>query len=376
MRFFHLADLHLGKVLNDVSFLEDQAYILNEILSLCDVHQPRAVLIAGDVYQRSSPQAEAVALFDSFLTRLVKKGLKVFVIAGNHDQRDRVAYLSGLLPEQGVFLGGGQEGAVRTVTLRDEFGALHVHLMDYVRLHAVRRQYPEAGLKTPDDAVRQVLSTAPLALEGRHVLVAHQFILGGQISDSEEHQIGGSDAVDARLFDAFDYVALGHLHGPQRVLRDTVRYAGSPLKYSFSEVNHQKGVLMVDVLGKGRVDIQKLPLKPLRDVSVVRGKTEELLKRPLDENYCWVQAEDEAVHPDARLMLRSVFPNMLRFSVENGKQAAGTWEENDAAVEKQDVLSLFSSFYQLQNGDALPSEEHKKIFRDIAQKLGGVNDEN
>lgn len=262
MKLIHLSDLHLGKRVNDFSMLEDQQYILAEILQIIDREKPDGVLIAGDVYDKSVPSAEAVALLDDFLVRLSKRELRIFVISGNHDSPERMAFGGRLMERSGVHLAPVYDGRVEPVVLTDEYGPVKLYLLPFVKPSHVRRCFPEREIATYTDAVAAAVEAMGVDTAVRNVLVTHQFVTGAARCDSEELSVGGTDNVDASVFDPFDYVALGHIHGPQQVGRETVRYCGTPLKYSFSEAGHKKSVTVVELGAKGSVTIRTIPLKP------------------------------------------------------------------------------------------------------------------
>ena len=346
MRFLHIADLHLGKQMNDLSLLPDQEYILEQIVSIAQNEQADAVLIAGDVYQRSSPQAEAMALFDSFVSRLVSLGKRVFVISGNHDSALRVSYFASLIKSSGVYVTEAFDGTLQSV-----------------------RKLPEEKITTYQDAVEAVLRQTPVDPKKRNILLCHQFITGCETSDSEERAVGGLDNIDASVFDAFDYVALGHIHKPQRVLRDTLRYAGSPLKYSFSEANHNKSVTIVDVLEKGDIAVRTEPLYPLHDVRMIEGMLDDLMNMPYSEDYLWVTVHDELPPPDARVTLSVNFPNMMKYSIVNSKTKQDIDVLATQSMENKSITELFSDFYRLQNNDQAPSEAHQKVLDKVLKEL-------
>ena len=372
MRFLHIADLHIGKQLNDVSFLEDQRYILEQIIQMAERERVDAVLIAGDVYQKSSPQAEAMTLFNDFLTRLVGAGMKVFVISGNHDSDQRIAYFSALIRGAGVYVSERFEGTLQKASFDDEYGRINICLMPFLKPAHVRRFFPGEKITGYQDAVRLVLENSPVNTGERNILLCHQFITGAERSDSEDVTVGGLDNIDASLFDDFDYVALGHIHKPQRILRDTLRYAGSPLKYSFSEVDHKKSAALVDVQEKGDVHVKLLPLYPLRDMRKVEGLIAEILDMPYSEDYVAVTVHDEIVPPDAKLEITaSVFPNMMKFTVENSKTKYSSDVLANDRVERKSVAELFCDFYRMQHNDVLPTEEQLKIFENVCRELEG-----
>ena len=369
MRFLHTADLHLGKQMNDLSLLPDQEYILRQIISIAEDVQADAVLIAGDVYQRSSPQAEAMALFDAFVSRLVELKKRVFVISGNHDSAQRVSYFSSLIKSSGVYVSEVFDGTLQSVALKDGEGEIVIWMLPFLRPSQVKRKLPEEKITTYQDAVEAVLRHTAIDTRKRNILLCHQFITGSETSDSEELAVGGLDNIDAAVFDAFDYVALGHIHKPQRVLRDTLRYAGSPLKYSFSEADRDKSVTLVDVLEKGEIAVRTVPLYPLHDVRLIEGKLDDLMNMPYSEDYLWVTVHDELPPPDARVTLSVNYPNMMKFSIVNSRTKYDIDVLATQSMESKTISELFSDFYRLQNNDQIPSEAHQKVLRKVMEEL-------
>lgn len=369
MRFIHIADLHIGKQLNDVSLLEDQEYILDQILDITESQKADAVLIAGDVYQRSSPQADAMALFDRFITRLTAAGKKVFIISGNHDSALRISYFSSLVRQAGVYISEQFDGTLQSVTLHDSDGELIVHLLPFLRPSTVRNRLPEEKILSYQDAVEVVLHNSPVDRKKRNILLCHQFITGSEISDSEERSVGGLENIDASVFDAFDYVALGHIHKPQQIGRKTLCYSGSPLCYSFSEVTHRKSVTVIDIREKGLINVTREPLYPLHAMRTVEGKMADLMRMDYSEDYVWVTLHDESVPPDARVTLSTVFPNMMKFSVVNSKTRYDLDVTARESMENKSVEELFCDFYRLQNNDQLPKEEHLKLLNKVLKEM-------
>ncbi len=369
MRFLHIADLHLGKMMNDLALTEDQEYILGQIVSVADRENVDAVLIAGDVYQRSSPQAEAMALFDGFVSRLAAKGRKVFVISGNHDSASRISYFSSLVRSSGVYVTENFTGALQGVTLRDEDGEITVWMLPFIRPFQVKRALPAEKISTYQDAVEAVLRQTKVDTRRRNVLVCHQFITGAETSESEELAVGGLDNIGASVFDDFDYVALGHIHKPQKVLRETLRYAGSPLKYSFSEASHVKSAVIADLGRKGDITVRTVPLYPIRDVRLIEGTLDELMRQPYSEDYLWVTIRDENPPPDARVTLGVNFPNIMKFSVVNSRTKYDLDVSALQSMENKSVLELFSDFYRLQNNDRAPDEARRKVLEKVLRQL-------
>lgn len=375
MKFLHTADLHLGKRMNEMDLWEDQVYILRQITEIASAEKVDAVLIAGDIYQKASPSGEAMVLFNDWITELTERGIKVMIVGGNHDDHRRIAYFSQLLRRSGVYVADRFEGQLQSVALEDEHGALVVHLLPFLRPSAVRPFFPEMEIRTTQEAVEAVLAASPMSLGGRHVLLAHQFVLGAQTSESEEHSVGGLDQVSDEVFCAFDYVALGHIHKPQAMGRQTLRYAGSPLAYSFSEAGQEKSVCIVELGAMGEVSVEKAALQPLHRVREVRGAFDEVMALPYSEDYVRVTLTDELVAPDARISVSTVFPNMMKFAVEN---SASRWEEDitpGESVENKSVEALFDDFYRLQNGGAEPTEAEMKMLREVLRELEENRDE-
>lgn len=369
MRFLHIADLHLGKILNDLSFIEDQRYILKKITETAISERINAVLIAGDIYQKTAPSAEAMALFDGFITGLIREGLKVFIISGNHDSPQRVSYLSSIVRESGVYVSDAFAGSIQQIRLADEYGDICISLMPFLRPSDVRRAYPDETISTYEDAIAAVMAHNPIDQGVRNVMLCHQFITGAQVSDSEELAVGGLDQISAELFDEFDYVALGHLHRPQRVRRDTVRYAGTPLKYSFSEVNDAKSVTIIDMRIKGDIELRNVPLTPIKDMRLVEGMLEDIMKMPYSEDYVWVTVNDEIVPPDAKLDILTVFPNMMKFSISNSRTREDFDIQAAESVENKDIHELFTDFFRLINNDKEPAPEHIEVLDAVLKRL-------
>jgi len=361
--------------MNDLSLLKDQEYILQQVVQIAAEEKADAVLIAGDVYQRSSPQAEAMALFDSFVSRLVEQDMKVFVISGNHDSALRISYFSSLVKNAGVYVTEAFNGELQHVTLRDRDGDVTVWMLPFLRPAQVKRALPEEKIVSYQDAVQAVLRHAKIDFTGRNVLLCHQFITGCQVCDSEELMVGTLDHIDGAVFDGFDYVALGHIHGPQKVLRDTVRYAGSPLKYSFSEAHHQKSVTVADMQEKGEVQLRTVPLYPLHDVRLIDGKLDDIMRMPYSEDYVWITIRDELPPPDARVTLSVNFPNMMKFSVVNSKTKFDLDVKATENMENKSVLELFEDFYRLQNNDQLPGDMHMQVLGKVIRELEEKPDE-
>ena len=364
MKFIHLSDLHLGKRVNEFSMLEDQQYILTEILHIIDAENPDGVLIAGDVYDKSVPSAEAVALLDDFLVRLSKRSLRVFLISGNHDSPERMAFGGRLMESSGVYVAPVYDGKVAPITLTDEYGPVKVYLLPFVKPAHVRRSFPEREISTYTDAVNVAIEAMDVDPAERNVLVTHQFVTGAARCDSEELSVGGADNVDVSVFDPFDYVALGHIHGPQQVSRATVRYCGTPLKYSFSEAGHQKSVTVVELGPKSKVSVRTVPLAPQRDLVELRGTYEELTFRGFYErtsyqkDYIHITLTDEEDIPDAVRKLQIIYPYLMKLDYDNKRTRAGFHPDGAEGAEHRSPLELLEEFYQQQNGQPMGQEQH------------------
>lgn len=311
MKLIHLSDLHIGKRVNEFSMAEDQKYILNQILEIIDREQPDCVVIAGDVYDKSIPSAEAVQILDDFLTRLAGRKIPTAMISGNHDSPERLSFGAQLMKESGIYVSPVYDGQVQSIGFADEYGEVRVYLLPFLKPATVRHVYEEETVESYQDAVETAISHLPLDTSCRNVLVAHQFAAGASRCESEEMSVGGIDQVDVSVFDDFDYVALGHIHSPQSAGRPAVRYCGTPLKYSFSEAGQQKSVSVVELFEKGRVEIREVPLTPLRDMRKIRGTYLELTARSFyqgtnTEDYIQAILTDEEDIPDGMQKLRLI----------------------------------------------------------------------
>ncbi len=355
MKFLHLADLHLGKRVNGFSMLEDQAHILRQILAILDDEQPDGALIAGDVYDKSVPSVEAVELLDGFLTELRARGVPVLLISGNHDSPERLAFGGRVMDSCGIHISPVYDGALAPVTLHDEFGPVHVWLLPFVKPAHVRRWFPDADIESYTDAVAEAVAHMDIDTAARNVLVTHQFVTGGARSGSEELSVGGTDNVDSGVFAPFDYVALGHLHGAQHIGRETIRYAGSPLKYSFSEARRHKSVTVVTLGEKGDVQVRTAALTPLRELREIRGSYDELTARSFYEHttyrsdYLHLILTDEQDVFDAMSRLRTIYPYLMTLDYDNARTRAAGGMSVPAETERRTPLELFEALYQRQN---------------------------
>lgn len=380
MKLLHTSDLHIGKRVNEFSMIEDQEYILNEMLKIVDEEKPQGILMAGDIYDKGVPSVEAVTLFDWFLTELHRRKLAIFIVSGNHDSSERINFGGRIMEENQIHIAGTFRGQLDKVTLMDEHGPLNIYLLPFIKPAMVRRFYPDDKIETYEEAVKAILKASHINPSERNILVAHQFITSGdrepERSDSESISLGGLDNIDASVFDDFDYVALGHIHGPQRIGRDTVRYAGSPLKYSFSEVKQIKSVTMVDMGEKGMVNYTKIPLIPSKDMRVIKGPIEALLDpvnyskaNTLDYIHATITNEEEIY--DAIGKLRSVYPNIMRLDFENSKTMWNADAKLAAVdVEQKSSMELFEEFYEKQNNVKMTDKQHR-IMQNLFEEMAG-----
>ncbi len=374
MKFLHTADLHIGKKIYEQSLMEDQSHILNQIYETALEEQVDAVVIAGDIYDRAIPPAEAVTLLDDFLTRLTEKKIPVIAVTGNHDSAERVAFAGRILEKQGLYIAGGAEGSLKTVTLEDAYGPVAFVCLPFIRPAAV-------GASSSAQAVEEMLGRHPMSLSAcqRNVLVTHFFVVGEsgegpEISDSEtDTQVGGLDAVPAALFRHFDYVALGHIHKPQHMGRGNVYYAGSPLKYSFSEAQWDKSVNLVELAEPGNVTVRKIPLSPLRDMRSIRGRLKELMEPERiaaegegSRDYLQAVLTDTEELIDPMGTLRSAYPNVLFIQMEK-KACSGTEEYSSRLPgQRKSISQLFEEFYEMLKGE--PLDEVRQQFVEEAAR--------
>lgn len=378
MKLVHLSDLHLGKRVYEYSMIEDQRYILGEILEIIDREQTDGVILAGDIYDKQLPPVEAVRLFDSFLEQLVQREQKVFVIGGNHDSIDRISFASPLLQQSGVYISRSYDGKTEPVVLEDSYGTCNIYLLPFVKPVQVAQLYPGEEIKDYTDALQLSIQQMQMDYRQRNVLVMHQYVAGASRCESEETSIGGLDDVNAKVLDGIDYVALGHIHGPQSVGKQTIRYCGTPLKYSFSEWKQTKSVTIVELKDKGDVQIRTIPLTPLRDFYEIRGTYEELTARsyyegqPFWKGYLKVVLTDEEDVPEALGKLRAIYPYIMRMEYDNMRTRTSSEVGVTEQVEEKTPRQLFEELYQIQNGTEMSGEQGAVVDELIAKIWGGV----
>ena len=380
MKFLHMSDLHIGKSIGAFSMAEEQRRAFDQAIGCIRTEKPGAVLLAGDVYDRAVPGAEAVGLFDDLLTALAREGVAVLLIPGNHDSPERLGFAGRLLAGSRIYF-CGREMAMRKVTLPDEYGEVNFWLMPYTNPAKTRGLFGgQSEPETHQEAVAAMLGAAGVDYGARNVLLSHQFYTkAGQKperSDSELDPLGGLDAVDAGLIERFDYAALGHLHRGQSAGHPHIRYCGSPVKYSVSEIGHDKTLTLVELRGKGEpIEIRLLPLSPLRGMRRIKGGLAEVTgagypgREPSgDYIHVTLTDEEEIIGPMGKL--RSVYPNAIGLEFENSRTAAADVLANAAAAPETESLSayeLFAQFFLESQGGAM-SAEQAEIVREILER--------
>lgn len=379
MKLLHLGDLHIGKRLGEFDLIEDQKYILDRVIELVKAETVDAVMLAGDIYDKSIPSESAVSLFDYFLRRLSDEKIQTFVISGNHDSDERLQFGSSLFEKNGVFISAKYEGILYKKELRDSYGKLNVYLLPFIKASVVRKYFPDEEIVTYDDAVRVVLRHAGINEKERNVIVAHQFVAGRGIqpvlAGSEGmsvQSVGLVEQIGMDAFDLFDYVALGHIHSPQKIGREEVRYAGSMLKYSFSEVHSDKSVSIVTMKEKGNVIVEQHPLKPLRDLRHLKGRLEVLLKKENisdPEDYVYVTLTDENSVNDAMGIIRQYYPRTVKLDYDNSHTRDTMETDGVKLIENKSFSELIREFYEMMYGCQM-SEEEMKVMCEVAREAG------
>ena len=382
MRILHLADLHLGKILQEQPLLEDQKYMLEEIIKKVQEENIEIILISGDIYDRSIPQTDAVDMLDYFLNKLIKDLKKqVFIISGNHDSKERLGFGNKIFENDGLYISSKYEGQIKKVELQDEYGKLNIYLLPFIKPVEVKK-YFEDEILSYDETIKKIIEKENIDETQRNIILTHQFVtcIGEEVerTDSETISLGGIDNVDISNYDKFDYVAIGHVHRPQRIGRDTARYAGTMLKYSFSEVNHKKTIPIIDFKEKGNINIKLVELTPLRDMREIKGPIEELTKK---ENYKNTNTEDyikaiitneEPVY-DAIGQIRKVYPNVLKLEIQNSKSSVSQNDEKEKElqnIKNKSEVELFNEFYKFQNYTEL-NDEQTQVIENIVKEIKG-----
>ncbi len=378
MKLIHLSDLHIGKRVNEFSMLEDQEYILTKIVNIIDSEKPDAVLIAGDVYDKSVPSAEAVQLFDDFLVRLAKRNLNTFIISGNHDSAERLAFGGRLMELSGIHLSPVYNGKVEPISLEDEHGSVNFYMLPFIKPANARRFFEDETIESYTDAIRVAVDNMEIDESKRNVLITHQFVTGAERSESEEISVGGSDNVDASVFDIFDYVALGHIHGPQNIGSEKIRYCGTPLKYSFSETKHKKSVTVVELGKKSELEIRTVPLIPKHDMREIKGKFDEIVlkenyRNTNTDDYMHITLTDENDIPDAIGKLRIIYPNLMKIDYDNTRTRNNNRIDTAENIEAKTKLQLFCELFEQQNNRPM-SEEQLEFSQQLIDSIWGEDE--
>lgn len=378
MKIIHLADLHIGKRVNEFSMIDDQKHILNQILEIIDKEKPDAVIIAGDVYDKQVPSIEAVELLDSFISDISKRKTTTFIISGNHDSAERLAFGSSLMAMGKIYISPVYNGKISKYTLKNDFGSANFYLLPFVKPSHVKRFFPDEKIESYTDAIKVVVDNLKLDTSEINILIAHQFVTGASRTESEEISVGGLDNVDASVFEDFDYVALGHIHRPQKIGTERIRYCGTPLKYSFSEVNDAKSVSIIEINSKEDFNLRTIPLIPKRDMRKIRGTYEELITKTSYENtntddYIHVTLTDEFNVVDAIQKLRVIYKNIMKLEYDNIRtRESRKINLDNMVIENKNPLEIFSEFYKLQNNKEM-DDEQKKIIKKIMEEVWEEN---
>ena len=363
MKFIHLSDLHLGIRVNDFSMSEDQRYILDRILDIIDREAPDGVIIAGDIYDKSMPPAEAVAMFDDFISSIAEKKVKTFIISGNHDSAERIAFGSRIMNAGGIYLSPVYNGDIKPVAMEDEYGTVNIYMLPFVRPSAVRAFYPDDDTDSYSSAVETAVKHMNADFSQRNIIITHQFVTGAVRSDSEDISVGGTDNVSADIFADFDYTALGHIHKPQNIGSERIRYCGTPLKYSFSEAKQDKSVTVIELGKKGDVDVRTVKLIPLRDMTELKGSYDELMKKSFyegtgyTEDYVHITLTDENDIPDAVSKLRLVYHRLMKMDYDNARTKKQSIIEGMTSARETDPAKLFGEFFESQNNVPMNDEQ-------------------
>lgn len=379
MKFLHLADLHLGKIVSEKNLLEDQRYILQEILNIAKENNADAILIAGDIYDKGVPSEEAVQLFDWFLNTAASQGTAIIAISGNHDSEERLNFGTSFFKSHHIFIAAKYTGELSHVTLSDAYGPIHFYLLPYVKRSLVAHYHEDWDTSTYNAAVNSVIQNANITESERNVILSHQFVTAGgkepEVSGSESvrpESVGTIERIDHSVYAPFDYVALGHIHRPQKVGRDTVRYSGSPLKYSFSEVNQNKSVPLITIKEKGNIKVECVPLVPLRDVRHLKGRLEDLLKPENiihPDDYVYITLTDENIIMNAMEKASFYYKNVMNINYDNNHTKEIESFDFNAVDQNKTLMELFSDFYE-DNTNRKPSEEENAILKEAAKKAG------
>lgn len=374
MKLIHLSDLHIGKRVHEYSMLADQRYILSQITDIIKTEKPDCVVIAGDVYDKTVPSAEAVQLFDDFLFSLSKETANVFVISGNHDSPERISFGARLMASSGIHMSPVYNGCITPTVLKDEYGKINIWMLPFVKPQTVRPFFENEDIATYTDAVRIVIEQMQINPDERNILITHQFVTGADRTESEEISVGGTDNVDVTVFDSFDYTALGHIHRAQNCKSQKVRYCGTPLKYSFSEAEDKKSVTVVSLGEKGSLEIKEIPLTPMRDMKEIKGNYNEVMSAEFyrgtsyTDDYIHITLTDEEDIPDAVGRLRSVYKNLMKLDYDNTRTRNNNLIDISDYTDKKTPLQHFLDFYEIQNNKPM-SDVQKEFVKNIISDI-------
>ncbi|MFM1540687.1 exonuclease SbcCD subunit D [Helcococcus ovis] len=379
MKIMHLADLHIGKNVDGYSMIEDQIYALKEIVNLLEKEEVDVLLIAGDIYQNSVPSAEAIKVFDDFITSVKRLNIKILIISGNHDSSERLAFASDILSSADIYISRPYNREIQKVTFSDKYGKINFYLFPYVKPIHVKQFYPEEKIEDYSDAVRIVLENVEINRNERNVILSHQFILNAKLSESEEIYAGLLEAVPDYYYEKFDYIAMGHIHKKQSFLNGKLRYPGSLLKYSASETGYDKSITLVDFKEKGNIEIYEKKINYLRDMRTIKGKFEEIIKNSINDrnkdDYIHLVLEDEDDILDGMQKIRKIYPNTLTMKYINKTYGNDDFDSLQKTIKNKNPLEIFEEFYQQRTGKDL-SDDKKKIMKDIIEKIWSDNENN
>lgn len=381
MKLLHTADLHIGKVVNEFSMLSDQEHILDQLLQIIEEEKVDGLIIAGDVYDRSIPPADAVTVLDNFLSKLIERNIKVFLISGNHDSPERIGFASTILQSKGLYISSNFNGEVKKVTLEDKYGNVNLYLLPFMKPATIKYYRKNENIVTYEDGVKALVDTLEIDNKERNILVTHHFITNAgrkpELSDSETMiSLGGIDNIDASVFDDFDYVALGHIHRAQEIGKKHIRYAGSPIKYSFSEVFHQKSVALIELSEKGEINITLKELKPLHNMRKIKGKlfdliSEEVYKESETTDYIQATLTDENELIDPIGTLRSVYPNIMQIITMKNTLSENNMKQIEGDIKKKTTLELYKEFFMGVTDREFDAEREEVMKEMIGQITGG-----
>ena len=362
MRFIHLSDLHIGKSVKEFSMMEDLKYMFGKVYELIDKEMPDAILVAGDIYDKSVPSAEAVRLLDDFIATLSRKKVKTFIISGNHDCAERIAFGGRVMRDSDIYISPVYDGKVTPITIEDEFGEINVYMLPFIKPAHVKRFFGEEEITSYTDAISVAVKNMEIDSSKRNIILAHQYVTGAVRCESEEVSVGGLDNVDASVFDEFDYVALGHIHSPQSIGRKEVRYCGTLLKYSFSEADGYKSITVVDMGAKGDVKITEIPIKPLRDMVKIRGTFDQVISKEFSESigkedYVKVTLTDEEEIMEGISKLRTVYKNIMELEYDNKRTRQDSQGLIGTTIDNKSQIELFKEFYEQMNNQEMSKQQ-------------------